>query len=159
MQEYQEDQLVEEVPVLRKTPIAKKFAGLLAVAILILGGWAYAQRSNLISVNTGSSKKLTGAEQKVLVANYLAQVGKHMLLPVNDEPVIATVDDPVALIKQQAFFTGSVKGDVVLIFPKTQRAVLYSPSRNKIVNAGPIITGNKDTQQNISASTTPPLPQ
>jgi hypothetical protein len=152
MQEYQDDNLVEEVPVLKKSNTMKKFAGVLFVALIGLGGWAYYQKVTTKLPSAAPDKKLTDAEQKALVSNYLAQVGKHMLLPQGDEPVVATVDDPGALIKQQAFFLGSVKGDVVLIFPKTQRAILYSPSRNKIVNAGPVIAGNQNKAD--TASTT-----
>jgi hypothetical protein len=153
MQEYQEEITTAEVPVVKRSATMKKFAGVLFVALIGLSAWAYYQRETSNS-NALAGKKLTDAQQKALVSDYLAQVGRHMLLPLNDEPVIATVDDPATLIKQQAFFTGSIKGDVVLIFPKTQRAILYSPSRNKIVNAGPIITGNQNKAQSVATSST-----
>lgn len=82
---------------------------------------------------------LTDAEraQKELVAAIEA-VGKLMVLPQGDEPVLATVTDAEALIKQQAFFSGSINGDQLLLFPKNMKAIIYSPSREKIINAGPI---------------------
>lgn len=65
-------------------------------------------------------------------------VGELMILPEGDEPVLATVTDAEALTKQQAFFTGAVDGDQLLLFSKNMKAIIYSPSRNKIINAGPI---------------------
>lgn len=82
---------------------------------------------------------LTDAEraQKELKAA-MSAVSKHMILPEGDEPVLATVTDAEALAKQQAFFTGAVNGDQLLLFPRNLKAVIFSPSRNKIINAGPI---------------------
>lgn len=157
MQEYQENTPIEEVPIIKKSNTMKKIASLLFITLIGFGGWTYYRKVYVGVASTSGDKKLTEAEQKALVSNYLAQVGKHMLLPLNDDPVIATVDDPAVLIKQQAFFTGSVKGDVVLIFPKTQRAILYSPSRNKIVNAGPVMSGNQNKPQDATLPTTDEL--
>lgn len=75
--------------------------------------------------------------QKELAAA-VAAVGELMILPEGDEPVLATVTDAEALTAQQAFFSGSVNGDQLLLFPRSLKAVIYSPSRNKIINAGPI---------------------
>lgn len=72
------------------------------------------------------------------LASAVATVGELMILPEGDEPVLATVTDAEALIKQQAFFTGAVNGDQLLLFPRSLKAIIYSPSRNKIINAGPI---------------------
>ncbi|HXK38326.1 MAG TPA: hypothetical protein VJ579_04640 [Candidatus Paceibacterota bacterium] len=154
MQEYQDENLVEEVPVVKKRMNSKRVAGLLLLVLVGFGSWAYYQKFGIPTFNKSTpDKKLSEADQKALVSNYLAQVGKHMILPQGDEPVVATVDNPEALVKQQAFFLGSVKGDIVLIFPKTQRAILYSPSRNKIVNAGPVIAGNQNKSDTGSGDT------
>lgn len=75
--------------------------------------------------------------QKELAAA-VAAVGELMILPEGDEPVLATVTDAKVLTAQQAFFSGSVNGDQLLLFPRSLKAIIYSPSRNKIINAGPI---------------------
>ena len=152
MQEYQEEIQQQEVPVAEKPKTMKRLAGILFVALIAIGGWLYYRKVGLPQAIFSSNAKLTDIQQKALASEYVAQVGKHMLLPLDDQPIVATVDDPALLIKQQAFFLGSVKGDVVLIFPKTQRAILFSPSRNKIVNAGPIISGSQGKP--VSASST-----
>lgn len=96
---------------------------------------------------------LTDAEraQKEVKAA-MSAVSKHMILPEGDEPVLATVTDAGTLIKQQAFFAGSVNGDQLLLFPRNLKAILYSPSRNKIVNAGPI---EQQQQTALEKSPTP----
>lgn len=76
------------------------------------------------------------AQEELAVA--VAAVGELMILPEGDEPVLATVTNAESLTKQQAFFSGSVNGDQLLLFPKNMKAVIYSPSRGKIINAGPI---------------------
>lgn len=92
--------------------------------------------------------------QKELAAA-VAAVSKLMILPEGDEPVLATVTDAAALTAQQAFFTGSVDGDQLLLFPKSLKAIIYSPSRGKIINAGPIEqspTTNGATEQSSAPS-------
>jgi hypothetical protein len=65
-----------------------------------------------------------------------------------DTPLIAAIDTTKP---QQKFFDGAQKGDVVIIFLKSQKAYVYSPSRNIIVNSGPLDTG--ETKAKVSEST------
>lgn len=124
----------------------KIIAILLAILVVGVGFYVVRQKGvvkNLAASSTTKTANLTSEEQKKEVANVTAAVGKLMLLPKGDEPVLARVEDPDALVKQQAFFAGAEKGDTLLIYPKTQRAILYSNSRNLIVNSGPIIAGDQ----------------
>lgn len=69
---------------------------------------------------------------------------KLMILP-PEEPVIATVREADVLRKEQPFYANVVNGDQLLLFPKARQAVIYSPSRNIIVNAGSLtIANNQD---------------
>jgi hypothetical protein len=77
-------------------------------------------------------------QTKQEVQSLVASVGKLMVLP-SEEPLVATIDDPAALQKEQPFYAGSEKGDKLLIFFQARKAVIYNPARNVIVNAGPII--------------------
>jgi hypothetical protein len=69
-------------------------------------------------------------------AQLLAKVSRLMVLP-DEQPTIATVDDPSKL-QGQAFFLHAIKGDKVLIFNTARQAILYSPSEDKIVDVAPI---------------------
>jgi hypothetical protein len=60
-----------------------------------------------------------------------------MVLPADETPTIATVSDPEKL-KDQPFFANAKKGDKVLIFSNSAKAILYSPTEDKIVEVAPI---------------------
>ena len=71
----------------------------------------------------------------------IAKVSELLVLPSNEQPTLATVSDP-ELLKNQAFFANAKKGDKVLIYSKSGKAILYDPISNKIVEVAPI---NLDT--------------
>jgi hypothetical protein len=60
-----------------------------------------------------------------------------MALP-EGSPTVFNIEDPEKLQGQQAFFKGSEKGDQLVVFSESAKAIIYSPSRNIIVNAGPV---------------------
>jgi uncharacterized protein YpmB len=76
------------------------------------------------------------------------KVGKLITLPSDETPTIATVEDKSKLANQ-AFFAQAENGDQLLIYTKAQKAVIYRPSQNKIINVGPVsIDGSQEgTQQ------------
>ena len=69
----------------------------------------------------------------------IAQVGRIMLLPTDDTPSLAGVSNLDAL-KGQDFFRNAKVGDIVLMYAKTRRAILYDPTEDKIIEVGPITT-------------------
>ena len=81
--------------------------------------------------------KIIQAETKAL----LADVGKLMVLPEGEEPVIATVNDPEQLA-DQTFFTNAKVGDKVIIYAQSGKAVLYDPIAKKIIDISPININN-----------------
>ena len=70
------------------------------------------------------------------VEDILVKVGKLIVLPEGEVPELATVQDAEALAAEQAFFEGTVDGDKLLVY--SQKALIYSPSRDILVNVGPI---------------------
>lgn len=90
----------------------------------------------LAYVTLGNKTEEEHAQQELAAA--IAAVGQLMILPEGDEPVLATITDATALTTQQAFFAGAIDGDQLLLFPRSLKAIIYSPSRDKIINAGPI---------------------
>ena len=65
------------------------------------------------------------------------KVSKIMELPKDDELSVATITDKNKLAGQ-SFFARAENGDKVLIFTKAQKAILYRPGTNKIVEASGI---------------------
>lgn len=103
---------------------------LVALLVLTGGGLAY--------------YALGGANSKVASENELKEVvekvGKLMVLPEGETPTLATVADPEKL-KDQKFFINAKTGDKVLIYANSQKAILYNPASNKIVEVAPVNLG------------------
>jgi hypothetical protein len=80
----------------------------------------------------------------------IKKVGAFMELPKDEDPTIATVTD-LEKLRGQPFFANAKKGDVVLIYDKAARIILFDPVANKIINAA---------STNVETPTTPtPAPQ
>ena len=71
------------------------------------------------------------------LARVVKMVGRHIVLPKDETPTMATVTDPEKL-KDQPFFVNAKKGDKVLIFSSSGKAILYDPAEDKIVEVAPI---------------------
>ncbi|MCX6761276.1 MAG: LytR C-terminal domain-containing protein [Candidatus Moranbacteria bacterium] len=77
------------------------------------------------------------------------KIGKFMELPA-EIPTVATVSDKEKL-QGQAFFANAQNGDRVLIYSKSQKAILWRPTTNKVIEVASL-GGNK--VENISAPAT-----
>ena len=83
--------------------------------------------------------------------NIINEVGKLMVLPMDEIPTIAQVSD-ITQLKDQQFFQKAKNGDKVLLFPKDQIAILYDPVIKKIINVGPL---NNNTFPQVQATVQP----
>ncbi|HPW47849.1 MAG TPA: hypothetical protein PLJ97_00735 [Candidatus Saccharibacteria bacterium] len=76
------------------------------------------------------------------------QVGQMVLLPEDEEPALATVTDSSKLTSSLA--AKAQNGDKVLIYQRHQRAILYRPSVNRIVDIVPVqIDSVQSLQKNV----------
>ena len=76
------------------------------------------------------------------VKSVVAEISKIMILPVGEDPTVATVADPEKL-KGQSFFVNAKKDDKVLIYTNAKKAILYRPSERKIVEVAPLNIGQQ----------------
>lgn len=81
----------------------------------------------------------TGTEE---LAQITSAVGNVMILPTDETPTLATVQD-ISKLKNQAIFARAQDGDRVLMYTKAQEMIVYRPSIHKIVDVGPLITGKQ----------------
>ena len=92
----------------------------------------------LVAQYQNNNSKVLGANK---VNDYVVKVEKIVELPVGETPSIATVSD-VDKLSSQEFFAKAQNGDVVLIYPKAQKAYLYRPSTDKLIEvafySGPV---------------------
>lgn len=102
---------------------------IIAVVAIALGGYFYYQLK-ILKTNPATIAKEEASD-------LVSKISKHYLLPVGEDPTVATVSDPEVL-KSQSFFTNSLKGDKVLIYAKAGKAILYRPSIDKIIETAPI---------------------
>ena len=140
-----------KLPSFPRKIVLTMLVGLLAIGILVGAGffsWKYLQAKKTITELKNRDK---AAEEEVSVL--VETVGKIILLP-DGTPTIATVTDQAKLQNQQ-FFTRSVNGDKVLIFPEAKKAYLYRPSSNQIIDVASLniqATG----EENVAAATPSP---
>ena len=80
--------------------------------------------------------------QKEIKANeqIFNKVKKLIIVPEETPEIIKLEEENLAQIKKiYPFFVLAEADDRLLIFPKSRRAILYRPSRNILVNVGPIV--------------------
>lgn len=118
---------------------------LVALIAIGLGAYFYYQ----LKVIKTSPETIAKKEAIDLVS----KVSKLYLLPIGEDPTVATVSDPEVL-KSQSFFTQSEKGDKVLIYTKAGKAILYRPNIDKIIETAPI-SNNPKVDSTTTQSTTP----
>jgi hypothetical protein len=137
----------------KKTSKVKNMLGLLLfLGVVGVGGHLFIDFSTVTkyvsqgfpgdTMNASSEKDnavadIAAAEQEV--ADVIAAVRKHILLPEGEEPTVATVSDPGKL-KDQLFFKNAEMGDKVLIYTKAKMAYLYDPDRDILLEVAPITT-------------------
>ncbi|MCI0542613.1 hypothetical protein L0Y69_02595, partial [bacterium] len=76
-------------------------------------------------------------EEQALSEDMVGRVAAHIVLPEDEKPTVATVSD-TAQLAGQAFFEKAKKGDIVLIYAKAHKAILYDPVADRIVEAAPL---------------------
>lgn len=112
---------------LEKTILVRVVLAGVALLVLIVGVYFFLQyqRDQQLLKNPNLAAQV---EAQTLVA----KVGRLMDLPEGEQPTIATVSD-VTKLQDQSFFKKAKNGDKVLIYTKAQKAILYDPKEDKIV--------------------------
>lgn len=105
---------------------------LVLISLVSIGTGIYFY-SQAVALKSGVAQKSSPEELRQLV-NKVSQI---ILLPTDEVPTVATVND-LALLKGQAFFANAKKGDRVLIYSKAKKAILYDPDSNKIIEVAPV---------------------
>ncbi len=144
-------------PQSRGNPLMRVVISIAILAILGAGAFAYyTMRGTGNSVNTGKMASSTSETVNTeALEGIVLRVQKLIMIP-SEQPVIYTVDNAKELTAQQAFFTGAEDGDILLVFPKAEKAILYSSARNIIVNVGPITYDNTANAAAATTATTTP---
>lgn len=141
------------------SPAGKKKLFILVIVIIILlaGGLIWAITKYQKTNGGASLAAIATVSQQQSTAELLQKVGQHLDLPAGETPQVYVIQDASQLVSQQPFWVGVTNGDVALIYMTARKAVVYSPTRDKIVNVGPIYLSDNPTNQaaNISPSAKP----
>jgi len=130
-----------------KTIISKKAKLIIGLSVfIVIAGFLlrftpFGQRVPLPqfakNVIVGQSEEAKKAQE---TKNLVTKVGQYIILPKGEDPVVALINDRELLAKEQKFYQDAQNGDVLLIYPKAAKAIIYSPKRNILVNVGPLIS-------------------
>nr|MBI5455490.1 hypothetical protein [Candidatus Levybacteria bacterium] len=132
----------------------KKKILLVIFAAIVLGASLY---YFLVYKKSGVSSQDPTQAAVIESQNLIEKVGKLIELPVGEQPQIATVSD-VSKLPNQPFFSKAQNGDKVLIYNIAQKAILYRPNTNKIIDVAPLVakptTEPVQIQATVSATVT-----
>lgn len=110
------------------------------VVVLVLAGTAV----YFYKQNQDTKKKLnetTSQKQSDNAAEVIDKIGKHVLLPTDEQPTFTTItQNDLDKVKGQVFFSRAAVGDKVLIYNQAKKAILYRPSIDKIIEMAPLNT-------------------
>lgn len=138
----------------RPLPTAKKQKGIPKPLVIATGLLLAAALIAIVALWT----QLREARQAVQMpapdetAALVAEVGKLIRLPEDETPTVATVSDPEKL-REQAFFKNASEGDKVLIYTRSKKAILYSPTLKQIIEVA-----NVNLSSPAAVPTEPPSP-
>ncbi|MFZ3069492.1 MAG: LytR C-terminal domain-containing protein [Microgenomates group bacterium] len=118
---------------------------LVAILLIIFGGVGgvikLSKENQQLKTEIQVLKEDPNKIAKEETAKVVALVGKLVILPEGEEPVMATVTDKEKL-KDQPVFAKAENGDKILIYSIAQKAYIYNPTRNVIVDVVPVNTGD-----------------
>ena len=129
----------------RKKGTLKNLIVLLVFAVLISACvWLFINYNNAQKQVDYLSELTVEDLNKKATDELLEKVGKLILLPEDEQRTISTIQDIDKLAEQEPFFEKAQNGDKVIIY--NDRAIIYSPTKNILVNVGPVYAQENDSQ-------------
>jgi len=96
------------------------------------------------TLNAASNEQIGKTAEEI--AALTEKIKQHMLLP-DEEPVVATIDNADALKEDNEFYANTQNDDVVFIYQKALKALIYRESEDILINVGPVYVDPQATQQ------------
>lgn len=131
----------------------------LLLLLLVAGGgfgWSFYKyqqtKKDLAKAYSAEGQKELAKKE---IDEILDRVRKHIVLPADEEPVIATITDKDLLASEQPFYKNAHNGDRVIAYMTARKAIIYDPVNDVIVNAGPIYVDAQAQDQQMKSSSTP----
>jgi hypothetical protein len=134
----------KDIPKTKKSFLKKNYLKLIVLFLLLvlIGGY--------FGYRYWTSPKAIAARIEKQNMKMISDISKFMRLPQGDKPIFYEITDPVSISKTQPFFSGSEKGDRLIIFPTSSKALIYNPTKKMIINVGPIqFDQSQQTSSNV----------
>ncbi|MCX6712282.1 MAG: hypothetical protein NT041_01155 [Candidatus Vogelbacteria bacterium] len=132
------------------------------ILVIVVGGLYYWSTQSKLpagaqpaAVGAVAQDPAAAAASEAQAKAILAKLAVHMVLPTGEVPQIGQIDDPVQAAKAQPFVAGAIKGDLLIVYVKAAKAIVYSPSRDLVVNVGPV---SMNPEKPATAPVTTPAP-
>ncbi len=96
--------------------------------------------SNNFSNSNSNSNTPNSIQTPVSLASneVVTKISQLILVPSDEEPRVATINDVETLKKQNAEFYKNAEKDDLIVLYKT-RVIIYRPSTDKIINVAPVV--------------------
>lgn len=151
---------VDDVP---KSNVILPTKKILLVLLVVGGGVAALFAYTRLRPST-QNQHVLGATTENKTLSIPERVAKLVVIPGNEEPSqIANISN-IKKLSKNPFFANGQDGDVLLVYKKSNEAVLYRPSTNQIVAIGPVgnsadlgtsdLTPTPSSEPSISATPT-----
>lgn len=109
---------------------------IIVVIIIAVLGFFYFSDSTAPTVDVGLGEEAQLDEEEI--ETLVDAVRRHIVLPEDEEPLVATIVNVDELIAEQAFYQGAQNGDVLIIYGSVAKALIYNPREDRLVNVGPV---------------------
>ena len=118
----------------------RKHSGLFIfiIVVAVIGGGAFIYQKQHAKPDPNNILGATAEDQAKENDETIKKVGEMTLIPADETPEIATIED-VTKLDEQAFFDRAQNGDKVIIYRTAKRVVLYRPSTNQVIETGPLV--------------------
>ncbi len=129
----------------------KLMLGLVVAVVVVIGGysvWSHHSGSSDLA-NLDPDAKLTDDQ----VAQVTARIGEYLVLPTDEKPTVAVIKNADQLAVQQTFYKDAMDGQLLVLY--SNRAIIYDPKDNKLVNVGPIVRNDASPSPTASESPMP----
>lgn len=111
----------------KQKKITKTIILLLSYVIVAVVVWK-------LSTNMQATPEYQQEQAQKQITMIVEKVGKLIVLPADEVPQVAVIQDVDALKKSQDFFVDAQNGDKILVYVKARKAIIYREDTNKVVN-------------------------
>lgn len=109
--------------------LIKKISGKLTITIVTV----VAITAGILIFQVQRSNDDKNSNDATASSKIIGKVAAHYLVPTDETPTVARIQDKDQLKEGQDFYSGSQNGDYVLVYTKAKLAILYREVGDKLV--------------------------